>query len=94
MIAGEVVANLLGLMGALMLFVPAMYGAWVVRRASRLDRLAGIVDDPVIEQRRAAAVNEILSLQDKWNPWLALCLFGGLAMSVLSYGVLLYRELS
>lgn len=90
----EFASDLLGLLGTLLLVVPGTFAARIVYRAARLDRLAGTVDDPAIEQRRALAVNEILSLQDKWNPWLAICLFGGMAAAMLSYVLLLWRDLN
>jgi hypothetical protein len=89
----EIAANLIGLVGALALFVPAIYAAQIVRAASRLSRNAGLVDDAEIEGRRKTAIEEFLNRQNQWNWKLGLCLFGGMALSALSYVLLLWHEL-
>jgi len=88
----ETAANILGLLGAVLLVFPAYYGARIVYRASRLARNAGLVPDDEIEARRANAVDEILSLQIKWKLGLAICLFGGMGLGILSYILLLLKE--
>ncbi|MBI3676891.1 MAG: hypothetical protein HY243_09790 [Proteobacteria bacterium] len=90
----EVAANILGLLGALLLVFPAFYGARIVYRASRLARNANLIPDVEIETRRVQAVDEILALQNKWNKPLALCLFGGMGLGILSYIMLLLKELT
>jgi hypothetical protein len=90
----EIAANILGLAGTLALLVPAGYGAYIVRKASRLSKNANLVEDSQIERRRADAVEEILNLQNKWNWKLAFCLFGGMSLGVLSYILLLWHELA
>lgn len=83
-------ANLLGLIGLLMLFVPAVYGASILWKASRVSARAGLYDDGEIEEKRNEVVKEILDLQNQWNPWLAFFLFGGMALGVIAYVVLLW----
>lgn len=83
-------ANLVGLIGSLMLFVPAAYGAFILRRASSVSARAGLYDDEVLEKKRDEVVKDILDLQNKWNPWLAFFLFGGMTLGVVSYVILLW----
>jgi hypothetical protein len=90
----EIAANILGLAGAILLIVPAYYGARIVYRASRLARNAGLIPDAEIENRRKSAVEEILALQNKWNGVLAACLFGGMGLGIVSYMLLLLKELA
>jgi hypothetical protein len=89
----EVTANLIGLLSTVLLAVPAVYGAWVIYRASRVSGNAGLYDDEELESKRQSVIEEILNLQNQWNLGLAFCLFGGLALAAASYGAMLWHLL-
>ena len=90
----EIAANIAGLAGTLLLIVPAAYGAWVIRRAAGVAANAGIYEDEALEAKRKEVIEDILSLQSRWNPLLAACLFAGMGLGVFSYILLILREMT
>ncbi len=78
--------NVLGLVGVMLLAVPAWH---VNRYALLLARLSPKVEirSPAFEQRRAELQRKLQAQRDSWVPWKSWCLVGGTVAAGLSYAI-------
>lgn len=74
-------ASLLGLLGIVLLGVPALHLDRYARRVVRLRSLRSAVADAELARRRQALVAELVDLRDGWSRWKRYCLYCGIALA-------------
>lgn len=81
----DTVGNILGLIGIILLSVPAFYANKYANLIYRVRRSQPNYEDPTIKSDREKATKQLEAIRDQWTPFKSFCLIAGTILAGLSY---------
>jgi hypothetical protein len=86
-------ANITGLLGVLLLAIPALHVNHYALLIARISAPKVNVQSDAAARRRKELVNSLATLKSRWSPWKAWCLIGGTVCAAASYTLAIVARL-